>query len=221
MFGLRMHNTPLPNIKSTIYNEPVMQSEHKTKSKPILIIFLVIMAGMIITGIVFNAQIKVFLDKPALYRHVLFVHILAVTLFFANAVVGMLWEMRALASERREIVFHTYDTVAWLDARFSSPLIIVSVTSGIILSLMIGNIWEIGWLFLAFLLFMFSGLVWVISDIPTQYKIKELIAQIDPDAQVLPEELMRLLKLRLRISLAGVSPLFIVFILMIYKPDIL
>ena len=190
------------------------------KSKTVLIIFLGIMAIMIVTGIVYYTEIKEFLYKPFLYPHFLFIHIFSVTLFFANAVVGLLWELRSLMSGSREIIMHTYKTVSWLDARFSSPLIIMSVISGIVLSLMIGDIWEIGWLFLAFLLFLFSGIVWVISDIPTQYKIKMLIKKVDPSDKVFPEELIRLLKLRLWISLSGIIPLIIVFILMVYKPDI-
>ena len=190
------------------------------KSKTILIIFLLIMAAMIFFGITFYNEIKALLNRSSLYPHVLFVHILSVTLFFANAVVGMLWELKSLASGRKEIIFHTYNTVTWLDARFSSPLIIVSVTTGIILSLILGDIWKIGWLFLAFLLFLFSGLVWIISDIPTQYKVKKLTSEVDPAAEVIPEELMRLLKMRLWISLTGVIPLIIVFILMVYKPEI-
>ena len=190
------------------------------KSKSVLFIFLFIMAGMIFFGIAFYSEIKDLLNRSSLYPHVLFVHILAVSLFFANAVVGILWESRSLVSGRKDVILHTYNTVAWLDARFSSPLIILSVTTGIILTLILGDIWEIGWLFLAFVLFLFSGIVWVIGDIPTQYKIKELTANIDPEAEVIPGPLMRLLKIRLKISLAGVLPLIAVFILMVYKPDI-
>lgn len=190
------------------------------KSKTILFIFLFIMAAMLVSGIIFYGELKELVSRSSLYPHALFVHILAVTLFFAHAVVGILWELRSLNSGRKDVILHTYDTVAWLDARFSSPLIIVSVTTGIILTLILGDIWKIGWLFLAFLLFLFSGLVWVISDIPTQYRIREHIANVDPNAQTLPDELMRLLKIRLRISLIGVVPLIAVFILMVYKPEI-
>lgn len=190
------------------------------KSKTILRIFLIFMAAMIILAIIFQDELRDLLIQSYLYRHLLFTHIFTVTLFFANAVVGMLWELRSLGSGRNEIILHTYNTVAWLDARFSSPLIIISVISGIMLSLIIGDIWQIGWLSLAFILFLFSGFIWVISDIPTQYKIKNLIKDVDPAAAVLPEDLMRLLRMRLWISLAGVAPLALVFLLMVYKPDI-
>ena len=190
------------------------------KTKKVLIFFLAIMVGMVIFAILFPDQLEVILNRPSLYPHILFAHIVAVTLFFANAVIGILWESRSLASGRADAILHTYNTVTWLDARFSSPLIVISLISGIMLSIILGGMWQIGWLSLAFLLFIFSGLVWVVSDIPTQYKIKKLITDVDPGAQVVPGELMRLLKMRLWISIAGVVPLLAVFVLMVYKPEI-
>ncbi len=190
------------------------------KSKHVLRIFLFLMGFLILGAVLFPVALKGLLNRPTLYEHLLFLHIISVTLFFANALIGILWEMRSQASGRKEIILHTYETVSWLDARFSSPLIILSVLTGIMLSLTIGDFWQTGWLSLAFLLFLLSGTVWVISDIPTQYRIKKLMSTMDPEAEDLSVELMGLLKKRLRISLWGVLPLLLVFILMVYKPDI-
>ena len=143
------------------------------KSKTVLFIFLFLMAGLIFGALIFPAELQNLLNRPSLYRHILFLHIFSVSLFFGNAVIGILWELRSLNSGRTDIILHTYDTVSWLDARFSSPLILLSVLSGIMLSIIMGDLWQIGWLSLAFLLFLFSGAVWVLSDIPTQYKIKK------------------------------------------------
>jgi uncharacterized membrane protein len=60
----------------------------------------------------------------------------------------------------------------------------------------------------------------VASDIPTQYKLKRLMAALDPADGTLPTEILRLLRLRSWIGLAGVIPLVAVFVLMVYKPDI-
>jgi uncharacterized membrane protein len=190
------------------------------KTKRVLVAFLILMAVMIVIAIVFADRLSALLDRPSIYRHMLFVHIVVVSLFFANAVIGILWEHRSLASGNAHAILHTYETVAWIDARFSSPLIIVSLISGITLSTIIGDMWQIGWLSLAFLLFSFSGVVWVVSDIPTQYRVKRLMAEVDPSAESLPAELIRILRMRLRISIAGVAPLVVVFALMVYKPDI-
>ncbi|MDZ7795252.1 MAG: DUF2269 family protein [Spirochaetia bacterium] len=190
------------------------------KTKYILFVSLTIMAGLIAFALFFREEFIAVLNQPTLYSHALFVHVTAASFFFANAVIGMLWEMRSLASGRKEVILHTYATVAWLDARFSSPLIVLSLVAGLSLSFMMGELWEIGWLSLGFVLFLLSGLIWIVSDIPTQYRVKRLMANLDPGDPSLPEELLRLFKLRWRIGLAGVAPLVVVFILMVYKPDI-
>lgn len=190
------------------------------KTKHILLGFLAVMAGMLLFALIFPAKVTALLDQPAFFAHALFIHVVSVTLFFGNAVVGMLWESRSLASGRKEVFLHTYATVSWLDARFSSPLIIVSVGSGVMLSVILGDLWQIGWLSWAFVLFLLSGLFWIVSDIPTQYRVKKLVAGLDPEDATIPAELTRLLKLRWWISLAGVVPLGVVFAFMVYKPEL-
>jgi hypothetical protein len=51
-------------------------------------------------------------------------------------------------------------------------------------------------------------------------KVKRLMSRLNQEDQHLPVELINLLKLRWWISMAGVLPLIIVFVLMVYKPDI-
>ncbi|MDC7223122.1 MAG: DUF2269 family protein [Spirochaetales bacterium] len=190
------------------------------KSKTVLLLSLLLMGGLILTALLFPQDFKGFLYRPALYPHTLFVHIFSVTLFFANGVVGMLWEYASLRSGRKEVILHTYNTVSRLDARFSSPLIILSLLSGLMLTTLHGDIWQIGWLALSFLLFILSGIVWISLDIPTQYKIKQSLKTMESDENPLPAEFIQLLRKRLFISLAGMIPLLMVFILMVYKPEI-
>lgn len=189
-------------------------------TKAILSFFMVIMAGMIVFAVIFKDVFVALLKNPAFLTHARFLHIVATSLFFANAVIGILWEKQSLASGRKEIILHTYNTVTLLDSLFSSPLIIITLVGGLSLSFNMGEMWDIGWLSVSFLLFILSGLIWVASDIPTQYKVKNLLANLKPEDESLPIELVKLLKLRWWVSLAGVLPLVIVFILMVYRPDI-
>ncbi|GAB6088769.1 DUF2269 family protein [Spirochaeta dissipatitropha] len=179
------------------------------------------MALSILMGIVFYDVVVDFLNQPALYDHARFVHIVSVTLFFANAIIGMIWEFRSLSGGNKDVILHTYKTVSWLDARLSSPLILLAVFSGLMLGFTTGDFWSVGWLSVSFVLFILSGVFWVLSDIPTQYRVRSLTEQLSPDAASISPELMKLLKLRWLISLTGVLPLAIVFVLMIYKPDIM
>jgi len=190
------------------------------KIKTILTIFMVIMAGIIGFAVFFQDAFVALLKNSSLLSHARFLHIAAISLFFSNAVVGILWERRSLASRSKEIILHTYNTVTFMDSLFSSPLIILSVIGGLSLSFNLGELWQIGWLSVSFLLFILSGVIWVASDIPTQYKVKRLLSRLSQEDQSLPDELIRLLKLRWWISMAGVLPLVAVFILMVYQPDI-
>ncbi len=194
--------------------------KNKSKVKIIRLVFLLIMAGMIGFAALFQDAFIALLSQSALQNHARFLHIAATALFFANAVVGIIWERRSLVSGSREIIVHTYNTVTFLDTLFSSPLIILSLLSGLSLSFNLGDFWQIGWLSVSFLLFLLSGFIWIASDIPTQDKVKQLISRLSQDDQTLPDKLVRLLKLRWWISIAGVLPIAAIFVLMVYKPDI-
>jgi len=197
-----------------------MRKQTILRSKHILFGFLIVMIGMIIYAHLYTEAFIAFLKVPIIVTHARFFHIVAATMFFANAVVGILWEKRSLASGSKQVILHTYNTVAFLDSHFSSPLIILSILGGLSLSITIGDLWKIGWLSVSFVLFLLSGFLWVVVDIPTQYKIKKIISELKPDDETLPIELIRLLNLRWWISLTGVVPLIIVFILMVYQPEI-
>lgn len=189
-------------------------------TKIILFVCLAVMVGMIVAAIFFQEALVNFLMQSQVLLHARFLHIFAATLFFSNAVVGMIWERRSLATGNKEIILYTYDTVSFLDALLSSPLIILSLVGGLALSFQLGDLMQIGWLSVSFLLFILSGVVWVITDIPTQYKVKKLMAQIRPEEKTLPVELIRVMKLRSWVGFAGVLPLVAVFLLMVYKPHI-
>lgn len=190
-------------------------------TKIILFLLLAVMAAMILGAIFFKEAFVSLMQQPLIQKHARMMHIASATIFFANAVIGMIWERRSLATGQKEIVFFTYNTVTLLDSVLSSPLIILTLIGGLSLSFRIGELMQIGWLSVSFLLFMLSGLIWVVTDIPTQYKVKRLLAGIRPEDQTLPAELVRVMKLRWWIGIAGVLPLVIAFVLMVYKPDMI
>jgi len=188
-------------------------------TKIILVVFLVIMAGMIGAAIFFKDAFVALMKQPVLLSHARFIHIAAATIFFSNAVVGMIWERRSLASNNKEIILYTYNTVSFIDSMLSSPLIVLSLLGGLSLSFQLGDLMQIGWLSVSFLLFLFSGVIWVTTDITTQYKVKRLISGMREEEKTLPPELIRVMNLRWWIGIAGVLPLAVAFMLMVYKPD--
>ncbi len=190
------------------------------KTKIYMGINLGVMVGFIIYTIIFPESLKILLTNPKLYLTIRFIHIISVTLFFSNAVIGMLWEARCLVTRDPGIIHHTHETVSFYDARFSTPMIIISLITGVMLGYNKGqgDILTVGWLVVGFALFILSGIVWASSDIPTQYKVKRLMETLEPDAKEMPDEIMKLLWLRMKIGLAGTLPLVAVFIIMVYQP---
>ncbi len=61
------------------------------KTKHVLWTFLALMAGLIAFAVLFRVEFTAFLNRPDARRHALFVHVAAATVFFANAVTGLLW----------------------------------------------------------------------------------------------------------------------------------
>ena len=180
---------------------------------------IAVMTVIVVTAIVVPRRFVGWLVVPNGYLHVKLAHILSVTLFFANVVIGTLWESRSLRSGRPEIVRHTYETVAWMDAFFTAPLIIVAVLSGLSLGTMLGGVFAMGWLVVSLAIFVLSGMVWLALDIPSQYRVKRLFAAQGPDATAIDAELLRVLRFRRTLNIATIVPLFVVFALMVHKPE--
>jgi uncharacterized membrane protein len=192
----------------------------KFKTAYVLAVSIFAMATLIGYSLLFPERITAFIEKPDFYLHAKFVHIVAVTLFFANTVIGTIWETRSLLSKDPAAIRYTYETVLFLDAVFTAPLILVSVCSGIMLGTILGGVWSIGWLSIAFSLFLLSGVLWCVADIPSQYKMKKLFKVLDPKSTELPKPVSRLLWFRMGINLVSIVPLLFIFFLMVFKPDV-
>lgn len=178
------------------------------------------MASMIVFGLIFPITFKSLFSHPEFHVYAKFLHVFSVTLVFANAVIGTLWETRGLLSKRAEIIRYTYQMVTWMDSVFTAPLVVVSVLSGILMATNLGGVWNVGWISVAFVIFLFSGLFWVALDIPTQYRVNRLFHQLNDNIEVLPSQITRLLWFRLGVNLFSLFPLVLVFFLMIFKPEI-
>ena len=189
-------------------------------AKTLLRAELALMVAIIGLALIAPHRFVGWLARPGWYLHVKLAHILSVTLFFANVVIGTLWETRSLRSLRPEIIRHTYETVAWMDAFFTAPLILVAVLSGLSLGTLLGGVFSMAWLVVSLVLFALSGIVWLALDIPSQYRVKRLFAKEREGAPSLDPELLRLLRFRRTLNIVTIVPLFVVFALMVHKPEI-
>lgn len=180
--------------------------------------YIAMMLGLVLFGLVFPNVFHNLLARPEIYLHVKTLHIVSVALLFGNTVIGTLWEIRSLFSKRLSVIRSTYETVVWLDALFTAPVVLVTVVTGITLGTTLGGIWSIGWLSVAFCIFAAAGLVWLAVDIPTQYRIRAICGNAQGDS--VPLKLTRLLRLRACVNTLTIVPFFVIYALMIEKPEI-
>ncbi len=190
------------------------------KTRRALLASLVVMGLLIAIAVVAPHRVEDFLRRPQLYLHAKFVHVLSVSLFLGNVVIGTLWETRSLLSKRAEIIRYTYETVAWLDAVFTAPLILLVVVSGLMLGTIAGGVFTLAWLVIAFATFALSGLVWLAFDIPTQYRVKRLFREAPAEAAELPTPLLSVLRFRIFLNAGAVVSLLVVLFLMVHKPEL-
>ncbi|NBY20304.1 DUF2269 family protein [bacterium] len=183
-------------------------------------ISLCAMASLILFGLIFPTTFKNLFSHPEVHLYAKFFHVLSVTTVFANALIGTLWETRGLLSRKAPVIRYTYQTVTWLDSVLTAPLILIAVVSGVLMATNLGGVWTIGWLSVAFVTFLFSGLIWVVLDIPTQYRVNRLFKGLDEKKDVLPSQVMGLLWFRLGVNIFSLFPLIAIFVLMIFKPEL-
>ena len=189
--------------------------------KTALLVQLGMMAALIAGAFLYPHELTALLTaRPRIYLHAKFLHVLTATLFFGNVVIGTLWEARSLVARRLDVIRHTYETVAWLDAFFTAPLILIAVLTGVTLGTFLGGVFSMGWLTLAFGLFILSGVAWIAVDIPTQARVRRIFSELAPATHDVPRELLRVLRLRLWLNLLAIVPLLIVLYLMVQKPDL-
>ncbi len=190
------------------------------KTRRTLLGSIVVMGLLIAVSVIAPHGVESLLRRPELYLHAKFVHVLTVSLFLGNVVIGTLWETRSLLSKRAAIIRYTYDTVAWLDAVFTAPLIVLVVVTGLMLGTIDGGVFSLAWLVVAFATFALSGLVWLAFDIPTQYRVKRLFREAPADAAELPAALLRVLRFRVVLNACAVMALLVVLYLMVHKPEL-
>ncbi len=190
------------------------------KAKSFLSFSRGLMVLLLAWGILSPGSLQDVMRKPELYLYLKFIHILAVTLFLSTAIIGTIWEARALFSNNIAIMSFMFKTMLWFDDAFTSPLIFVGVLSGLMLGTSMGGIWSQGWMSLAFVLLIFAGAVWVIADLPMQYKLVRLFSEHERTQNISPEQFRKLYRQRMVVNILGTAPLLVIFGLMVFKPDI-
>ena len=112
------------------------------------------------------------------------IHVIAVTLFLGNIIIGLYWMRLAVSSKNLSTISHTMKGIIQADRWFTIPGVII-ITAGGILAAIHGHypLLRTGWIFWSLVMFTFSGIVFSWKLVPLQQKIYRMARDVQPGAQ--------------------------------------
>ena len=109
------------------------------------------------------------------YLILILIHVIAVVIFLGNITIAPFWKLSAEKKKDRLLILNTWEGIIRADRLFTMPGVISILIFGIGGALHGGfNLISTGWIFWSIILYVISGLVFMIRVVPTQKKIVAL-----------------------------------------------
>lgn len=109
------------------------------------------------------------------YSFLVLIHVIAVIIFLGNITIAPFWKRQADKSKDRLKIADAFDGIIKADRYFTMPGVTILLIFGIGAALHGGyNLLETGWIFWAIILYLISGVVFMIKVVPLQKKIYNL-----------------------------------------------
>jgi uncharacterized membrane protein len=110
-----------------------------------------------------------------MYLFIKLLHIAAVIIFLGNITTGLFWHAHAARTRDPRLLAHTLDGIIRSDRLFTVPGVIIIIVTGIAAAIS-GNfpILRTGWILWALVLFVVSGLIFMIRVAPIQRQLRTL-----------------------------------------------
>ncbi|MGD8306598.1 MAG: DUF2269 family protein [Ignavibacteria bacterium] len=110
-----------------------------------------------------------------IYLIVKLVHVLAAIIFLGNITLGFFWKFRAEKLNERQRIEETFTSIIKADRLFTMPGVVILLIFGIGSAQLLGyNLITTGWIFWSIILYVISGLAFMIKVVPVQKKILKL-----------------------------------------------
>lgn len=101
-------------------------------------------------------------------------HLLGVVIFLGNIIITAVWKILADRTRSPDIIAHAQKLVTITDFAFTALGALIIVITGRMMALNYGGILENQWLLMGWILFLASGLIWIVVLIPVQIKQAKL-----------------------------------------------
>jgi len=110
-----------------------------------------------------------------MYLFLKLLHIIAVIAFLGNITTGLFWHRHAARTRDPKLLAHTMDGIIRSDRLFTIPGVVVIIAAGIGAAIYGGYpILRTGWILWTLILFVVSGLIFMIRVVPLQRQLRAL-----------------------------------------------
>lgn len=109
------------------------------------------------------------------YLIIKLIHVFAAIIFLGNITLGFFWKFRAEKLKERQRLAETFTSIINADRLFTMPSVVILLVFGIGNAQLFGyNLISTGWIFWSIVLYVISGLAFMIRVVPLQKKILAL-----------------------------------------------
>lgn len=110
-----------------------------------------------------------------IYLIIKLIHVVAAIIFLGNITLGFFWKFRAEKLNKRQRIAETFTSIIKADRLFTMPGVFILLIFGIGSAQLLGyNLITTGWIFWSIILYVISGLAFMIKVVPIQKKILKL-----------------------------------------------
>ena len=151
------------------------------------------------------------------YTTLLFLHISSVILLLGIGGGSAFYKFMADRSENLEVILHTNKMVVFADWIFTTPSAIIQPITGVMLMNLMGYSWQTPWLLLAMILYVFSGVLWLVA-VYLQIQMKNMAEEAKEKSTLLGNAYKKLVNYWLILGVFSFGAMGGVFYLMVYRP---
>ena len=145
-------------------------------------------------------------------------HVVGVILFVGNLLVTGVWKVLADRTRDGRVIAFAQRLVTVTDASFTGAGAVIVLLTGLLMVVPYEiDFWNVPWLLWGLVLFLASGLLWVLVLVPVQMKQARL-ARTFADGGEIPEDYWRLARLWAVCGTVAMLLPLINVLLMVYKP---
>jgi len=150
------------------------------------------------------------------YNLLLLVHIASVILLLGVGGGSAFYKFMADRSGNIEVIVHTNRLVILADWLFTTPSVILQPVTGIMLMNLTGYSWELPWLFLSIVLYIFAGALWLYA-VYLQIRMKKMALLAQKEKRFVGDDYFRLVKQWISLGVFSFLAMGGIFYLMVFK----